>query len=168
MHITSIESSRRALPSWQTTNGRTITFDNRRGRGYQAWIPPPGYRAGRCLELKFSEVASPRPSLLHRLLQPDLLRHLSVETSLVTAPLVTASGGPDSLRTGLRTKSVRTKEKPHHMGGALSFANHSATKPSPSICPLALPVEAPQFRLQPPHSHAQRRNLRGAFVAQLD
>ena len=32
----------------------------------------------------------------------------------------------------------------------------------------AIPVEAPQFRLQPPHSHTQRRNLRGAFVAQLD
>lgn len=128
----------------------------------------PGYRAGRCRNLKFSEVASPRPSLLQRPLQSGLLRRLPVVTALVTAPLVTASGGPDSLRTGLRTKSVRTKEKPHHMGGALSFANHPAPKPSPSICPLVLPVEAPQFRLQPPHPHAQRRNLRGAFVAQLD
>ena len=168
MHITSIESSRRALPSWQTTNGRTITFDNRRGRGYQAWIPPPGYRAGRCLELKFSEVASPRPSLLHRLLQPGLLRRLSVETELATAslatvdsartcprtsplrtmplltrasitlvtppgnrPLVTASIGPDSVRTSLRTGAVRTKKKPATRAGGLTFTNLLGRRPHP-------------------------------------
>ena len=39
-------------------------------------------------------------------------------TQLGNQPLVTASSAPASLRTGLRTGSVRTKEKPHHRGGA--------------------------------------------------
>ena len=65
--------------------------------------------------------------LLHRLLQPDLLQRTAssrfranlpqisslrtmrlLGNPLVTAPLVTASIGPDSLRTSLRTAFVRT------------------------------------------------------------
>lgn len=74
----------------------------------------PGYRAGRYRDLKFYEVASPRPSLLHQLLQPDLLRCDSVATELATTSLATVAPvvtglvtthlvTVDSARTGLRT-----------------------------------------------------------------
>lgn len=56
--------------------------------------------------------------LLHRLLRPDLLRRLSVATELATASLatrvfvVTALEAANSVRTALRTASLRTSSAP--------------------------------------------------------
>ena len=87
-------------------------------------------------------------------------------------PMFTSEYLAEIIRQFAQVETLKKAENPRPVWLGEGFQRRSTPllrpKPSPSICPLVLPVEAPQFRLQPPHSHTQRRNLRGAFVAQLD